>query len=175
MTVPVLETPRLRLRAMTPRDWPAYAALMGSPRAGFMGGPLAERAAWGVFCHDVAGWSLFGMGALMAERRDTRETVGQVQLNNGPLFPETELGWLLYAGHEGHGFATEAAAALRDWALGTRGLARLVSYVHPDNRASHRVAERLGGVPDRTAPNRPGEEGFTVYRLRAAIAEEAVA
>jgi RimJ/RimL family protein N-acetyltransferase len=173
--IPTLESARLILRPMRAEDFPAYAAAVMSDRAWAMGGPYDLRGAWGMFCHDAAGWSLFGMGALMAERRDTRETVGQVQLNNGPLFPETELGWLLYAGHEGHGFATEAAATLRDWAFGTRGLARLVSYVHPDNRASHRVAERLGGVPDRTAPNRPGEEGFTVYRLRAAIAEEAVA
>jgi RimJ/RimL family protein N-acetyltransferase len=173
--IPTLDTARLRLRPIRADDFPAYAAAVMSDRAWAMGGPYDLRGAWGMFCHDVAGWPLFGMGALMVDRRDTGATVGQVQLNNGPLFPETELGWLLYAGHEGHGYATEAAAALRDWAFGPRGLAGLVSYVHPDNRASHRVAARLGGVPDRAAPTRPGEDGFTVYRLRAAVAGEAVA
>jgi RimJ/RimL family protein N-acetyltransferase len=169
--IPTLTTDRLILRPMRADDFPAYAAAVMSARAWAMGGPYDLRGAWGMFCHDLVGWDLFGMGSLMIDRRDTGETAGQVQLNNGPLFPETELGWLLYDGHEGHGFATEAAASLRDWAFQTGRLAGLVSYVHPDNSASHRVAARLGATPDRTAKTRPGEEGFTVYRLRPAIAE----
>jgi RimJ/RimL family protein N-acetyltransferase len=169
--IPVIKTHRLTLRPLRADDFPAYAAAVMSDRAWAMGGPYDLRGAWGMFCHDVAGWTLSGMGALMVDRRDTGQTVGQVQLNSGPLFPETELGWLLYDGQEGNGFATEAAAGLRDWAFGERGLATLVSYVHPENRASARVAERLGGVPDRLAPNRPGEAGFTVYRLRPSVSE----
>jgi RimJ/RimL family protein N-acetyltransferase len=109
MTTPILDTPRLALRPMRPADFPAYAALMAGGRARHMGGPFDTRAAWGLFCHDAAGWSLFGAGALMADRRDTGQTVGQVGINQGPLFPEPELGWLLYDGHEGQGYATEAA------------------------------------------------------------------
>ncbi|MFW5686208.1 MAG: GNAT family N-acetyltransferase, partial [Spirochaetota bacterium] len=111
MQAPTLQTERLKLRPMRNGDFDAYAALMASPRAGYMGGPFDTRAAWGLFCHDVACWTLFGHGALMLERRDTGETVGQVGINAGPLFPETELGWMLYDGHEGHGYATEGAAA----------------------------------------------------------------
>jgi RimJ/RimL family protein N-acetyltransferase len=173
--IPVIDTARLRLRPMREADFPQYAATVMSDRAWAMGGPYGLKAAWGMFCHDVAGWGLFGMGALTIDRRDTGETLGQVQLNNGPLFPETELGWLLFDGHEGRGYATEAAAALRDWAFGEGGLDGLVSHVHPENRASARVAERLGGVPDRQARNRPGEEGFTVYRLRPGARAKAVA
>ena len=158
MTVPALETQRLRLRAMTPADWPAYAALMRSPRAAFMGGPHADRVAWGVFCHDVAGWSLFGMGALMADRRDTGATGGQVGISRGPLFPEPELGWFLYDGHEGQGYATEAARALRDWAFDTARLPTLVSYMDPENHASAAVARRLGAEPDPDAARQPGPE-----------------
>ena len=64
------------------------------------------------------------------------------------------------------GYATEAARALRDWAFGTGRFATLVSYVHPDNAASARVAERLGGVPDAHAPRQPGagNEADLVYR-----------
>ncbi len=156
--IPVLETPRLRLRAMTPADWPAYAALMASPRAAFMGGPHDIRGAWGLFCHDASGWALYGMGALMADRRDTGETVGQVGINRGPLFPEPELGWFLHDGHEGNGYATEAARALRDWAFGAAGLPTLVSYMDPGNHGSAAVARRLGAVPDPDAPRQPGPE-----------------
>ena len=162
--IPVIETPRLRLRPMQPDDFPAYAAEMRSDRTKWMGGPYDLKGAWGMFCHDLVGWSLFDMGSLMIDRRETGETAGQVQINNGPLFPETELGWLLYEVHEGNGFATEAAAALRDWAFRERGLATLVSYVDPDNAASIRVAERLGGVHDADAPRMTGEEDDIVFR-----------
>jgi len=149
--IPVLETPRLRLRAQCLDDFPVYAAFSASPRARGMGGPFAEVAAWGQFCHDLASWHLFGHGALMIERRDTGECIGQVGINHGPLFPEQELGWLLYAGQEGQGFASEAAAALRDWAFVVRGLPTLVSYMAADNHASQAVAVRLGGVLDAQA------------------------
>ena len=165
--IPVIETPRLSLRPMRADDFGTYAAEVASDRTKWMGGPYDLKGAWGMFCHDLVGWSLYGMGSLMIDRRETGETVGQVQINNGPLYPETELGWLLYAGHEGHGFATEAAAALRDWAFRDRGVATLVSYVDPENHASARVAERLGGIPDPDAPRMAGEEDDIVYRLTA--------
>ena len=56
----------------------------------------------------------FGHGALMVDARARGECVGQVGINGGPLFPEKELGWFVYEEAEGYGYATEAAAALRD-------------------------------------------------------------
>ncbi|WP_459062746.1 GNAT family N-acetyltransferase [Stenotrophomonas sp. PSU-St15] len=87
----------------------------------------------------------------MIERSDSGACIGQVGINHGPLFPEKELGWLLYDGHEGQGFASEAAAALRDWAFTSLQLPTLVSYMAPDNLASQAVARRLGGVLDADA------------------------
>lgn len=114
LEIPTLYTERLRLRPQRLDDFEVYAAFLASPRAGGMGGPFGEVAAWGQFCHDLASWQLFGHGALMIERGDNGACIGQVGINHGPLFPEKELGWLLYDGHEGQGFATEAAGALRD-------------------------------------------------------------
>ena len=163
-SIPTLTTTRLVLRAPVYADFPAYAALMGSARAVHMGGPYDTRAAWGLFCHDVGQWQLFGHGALMIEVRASGDCVGQVGINHGPLFPEKELGWLLYEGHEGHGYAGEAAAALRDWAFGTLGLATLVSYCDPANSRSIAVAERLGGVLDPLAPRQDPEDLVLRYR-----------
>lgn len=128
-----------------------------------MGGPFADRTAWGHFCHDAAGWALFGAGALMVERSADGETLGQVGISNGPRFPEAELGWLVYDGHEGQGYATEAAAALRDWAFAD-GWPTLVSYVDPGNAGSIRVAGRLGAVSDPDAV--PQDRGDLVFRHR---------
>jgi RimJ/RimL family protein N-acetyltransferase len=57
---------------------------------------------------------------------------------------EVELGWLLEREHWGHGYATEAALALRDWGSSERGLTRLISLVRRGNDRSARVAERIG-------------------------------
>lgn len=150
-----IRTERLRLRMPDIDDFAAYAQLMALPRSLGMGGPFDLRAAWGMFCHDVALWQLFGHGALTIELSETGECVGQVGINHGPLFPEKELGWFVYAEYERKGYATEAALALRDWAFATLKLPSLVSYIAPGNAASVAVAERLGARLDPAAtPNR---------------------
>lgn len=168
MTPPTLTTARLTLRPMRPGDFTAYAALMASPRARFMGGPYDTAAAWGLFCHDAGCWALFGHGALMMELRADGQTVGQVGLNAGPLYPETELGWMVYDGHEGQGYAAEGAIALRDWAFATLPIDTLVSYTDPANTASKAVALRLGAILDDTAPRQDPEDCVFRHHRRAA-------
>jgi RimJ/RimL family protein N-acetyltransferase len=160
--IPTLRTERLVLRPMVEADFPAYRDMMASPRSAYMGGPVEPRFSWGMFCHDIACWTLYGHGGLMIELAATGECVGQVGVNGGPMFPQKELGWLIYEGFEGRGYATEAAAALRDWAFATLGLESLVSYIDPANAASVAVAERLGALPDDNAPRQDPED--LVYR-----------
>lgn len=161
-SIPTLVTERLILRPPVLDDFPAYAQLMASERAQYMGGPYSPIGAWHVFCQDIALWQMFGHGCLMIDLREGGQCVGQVGINHGPLFPEKELGWLLYDGHEGKGYATEAARAVRDWAFGVLGLRRLVSYVDPQNLPSIALAERLGAVLDPVAPR--SDETDLVYR-----------
>ncbi len=158
MTAPEIHTERLILRPHTSADFPAYEALMASERARYMGGPFDRRGAWGNFCHDVACWSLFGHGALAVELDG--KMIGQVSVSAGPLYPERELGWCVFDAHEGQGYMTEAAAALRDWTQ-ARFAGRLVSYVDPENVRSIALAERLGAVrdPDAHGPD-PGDLVF---------------
>lgn len=145
-------------------DYPAFEALMASPRALHMGGPFDQRGAWGMFCHGRALWDFYGHGSLMIDLVDSGTCIGEIGINDGPLFPEKELGWLLYDGHEGRGYATEAAAAMRDWAFDMLKLKTLVSYVDGTNHASVRVAERLGGVRDAAAARQDPED--IVFRYR---------
>ncbi|WP_127753203.1 GNAT family N-acetyltransferase [Devosia sp. 1566] len=162
--IPTLRTERLLLRAPEMADFASYAAMMVSRRSVHMGGPFDERGAWLSFCQDVAMWPLFGHGALMIDRLADSRCIGQVGINHGPLFPEKELGWLLYAGFEGQGYASEAAAALRDWAFAELKLPTLVSYCDPANTASQAVARRLGGVVDPAAARQDPED--LVFRYR---------
>lgn len=160
--IPKLKTARLILRPMAMDDWPDYLDLMQSERSAYMDGPYPEEGAWGMFCHDVAQWGLMGHGALMFDELATGICLGQVGINHGPLFPEHELGWYVYAHAEGKGYALEAARALRDWAYRVRGLKTLVSYIAPENTRSLKLAERLGAVLDPDAPRK--DDTILVYR-----------
>ena len=161
-TIPTLRTRRLLLRVPIMDDFSTYAAFLASPRSVHMGGPFDTPAAWGLFCHGLALWQLVGHGALMVELHATGECAGLVDISHGPLFPEKELGWQIYEEYEGHGYATEAARALRDWAFDALGLPSLVSYIDPDNLRSVAVAERLGAVLDPAAPKQDPDD--LVYR-----------
>jgi RimJ/RimL family protein N-acetyltransferase len=61
---------------------------------------------------------------------------------------ENELGWAISSPFWGHGYATEAARAARDWAYEERGVERLISLIDPRNLRSIRVADKLGAEPE---------------------------
>lgn len=160
--IPTIQTDRLTLRPMRAADWSDYHQLMASERSIYMGGPFCTAAAWGMFCADHAQWSLFGCGALMIDTTAAGNCIGQVSINAGPLYPEYELGWMLFPGAEGQGFAFEAATALREWGQGVEHIDTLVSYVDPENLRSINLAQRLGATLDSCAP-RPDPTDL-VYR-----------
>lgn len=55
-----------------------------------------------------------------------------------------KLGWVLGKEYRGRGFVTEAAAALRDFAIDTLGVKKIVAYCDGRNIPSMRVMEKLG-------------------------------
>ncbi|ABP54190.1 GNAT family N-acetyltransferase [Salinispora tropica] len=57
--------------------------------------------------------------------------------------PEVEIGWHLHPDAWGHGYATEAAAAVLADAF-SRGLTRVIAVTDPANHASQAVCRRLG-------------------------------
>ncbi|MEL6482406.1 MAG: FixH family protein, partial [Pseudomonadota bacterium] len=80
---------------------PPFLSLLTSDRAKYMGGPYSLEGAWGNFCHGVALWQLSGAGALSMELRETGQWIGQVEINQGPRFPEAELGWQVSTAYDG--------------------------------------------------------------------------
>ena len=75
-----------------------------------------------------------------------------------------ELVYVLAREAWGRGLATEAAAALRDYAFAALGLDRLVSLIEPGNTASERVARKVGMVLEQETV-RPGGRVMRVYAL----------
>ena len=112
----------------------------------------------------IDAWRTEGLGPFIIETAATnRQVVGQAGLmifDTRGWTPSTwadagsrgqpELGWALIRAHWGHGYATEAAAAIREWARECRSIERLVSLISSDNVRSQRVAERLGAIPTET-------------------------
>ncbi len=163
-TIPTITTPRLTLRAAKLEEFDSFAAFLASEHSRYMDGPVSRDRAWNWFTGDIAGWTLQGHGGLMIEHAGV--VIGQVAISQPPWFPEVELGWLIYPAHMGRGYATEAAAALRDWAWEHTRIPTLVSYIAPNNAASRALAEKLGAVIDPTAarPDGEGPEDCVVYR-----------
>lgn len=60
--------------------------------------------------------------------------------------PEFEVGYRLAKQYWGHGLATEAATAVRDFAFQQLKIDRLIALINPENRQSIRVAEKLGMI-----------------------------
>lgn len=58
--------------------------------------------------------------------------------------PEVEIGYRFRRSAWGHGYATEAVRAVRDYAFYTLGMKRLIAIIDPSNIASIRVATKIG-------------------------------
>jgi RimJ/RimL family protein N-acetyltransferase len=87
-----------------------------------------------------------GHGLWAVHLRSTDEFIGQCGLipQNIRDQQEIEIGYLFRRSHWGHGFATEAAAACRDFGFSNIRIEKLVSFIDPANEPSQRVAKRIG-------------------------------
>ena len=170
--IPALRTPRLILRAFRPSDHDAYAAMNADPdvREWLGGRVLSAQETWALMETALGQWALRGYGLFAVEAGGT--FAGRIGLLHPAEWPEPELAWALARGFWGNGLATEAAAAVRDWAFERFGFPHLASFILPENLRSRRVAEKLGAtrdgkielrgvVADRWVHQRPGM-GVTV-------------
>jgi ribosomal-protein-alanine N-acetyltransferase len=146
LTIPALETARLRLRAPEMRDFEAYAAFRASPRAVTVGGPFPREVAFDQFCALIGHWALRGYGRWVAADRETDTALGVVGLFCPEGWPEPEIGWSLFEAAEGKGYALEAARAARAHAYGTLGWSTVASLIRPDNARSIALARRMGAT-----------------------------
>jgi RimJ/RimL family protein N-acetyltransferase len=158
-----IETERLILRKPRLEDADAAAEHLTDPEVmryiGIGGAAIPRGECVAVVQRWLDRWDVNGFGQFAVERRDDSRFLGRLGLlvwdralwepSNlcDAAEPQIELGWTLAREHWGRGYATEGAAAVRDWAFGELAVENLVSIIHPDNRASARVAEKLGAQP----------------------------
>lgn len=94
-----------------------------------------------------------GWTQLAVDDAATGDTVGGLALGLSYAGRSAELGWRTNERSRNIGVATEAATALAAWLFDVVGVTRIESRMHPDNRASARVAERVGMVFEGRARN----------------------
>jgi RimJ/RimL family protein N-acetyltransferase len=165
-------TDRLCLRVPNPRDAEPLYGLFADAEVmrGLGKEPVsAVEDVRGSIEEAIEGWKIDGLGMFVLETTAAdRRIVGQAGLMifdtrgwtpsthaNAGRHAQPELGWALMQEHWGRGYATEAAAAIRDWAWECREIDRLVSLIAPDNVRSQRVARRIGAIP--TQPVTPAD------------------
>ena len=83
--------------------------------------------------------------SLAAVLRTTGELIGECSLRwVSSEHRQAEIGFILHPDHHGHGYATEAAAALLALAFDGLRVHRVIGRLEARNTASARVLERLG-------------------------------
>lgn len=158
---PVIETERLILRAPDARDLDAWMAFFMGPRSHYIRSvDQVEELGWRAFASVCGHWTLRGYGQFVFAAKDAPDaTLGAAGPWNPAGWPETEIGWTVWADHaEGKGYAREAAEAGRAYAYDTLGWTTAVSYIDARNARSVRLAERLGATPDWDAATPRGEQ-----------------
>jgi ribosomal-protein-alanine N-acetyltransferase len=154
----MIETDRLLLRRPRPDDLETLLRIFGDlevMRFVRDGLPLTREQVADMLERIISRWEADGFGQLVVER--SGEVIGRVGLL--PHDPETwqygaradigdraeiEIGWALARAAWGHGYALEAAEAVRQWARTDLGLTRLVSIIQHGNVHSVRIARKLG-------------------------------
>ena len=150
--VPIIETMRLRLRALRESDLDVQAEMLGDPDyMRHLGGqPLGREEAWRKILCGLGLWIVNGYGYWSIERRDTGAYIGQVGFADfkRAMSPSIEgipeMGWLIAPAAQRQGFAGEAVRAALDWADTALAGREIVAIIDPGNAPSIRVAESAG-------------------------------
>lgn len=152
LTIPILETERLKLRPHLLDDFPHCCAMWGDPIVTrFIGGrPLTEEESWVRLLRYVGHWFLLGFGYWVVEEKSTGNFLGEVgfaenQRDIEPSLKGTlETGWVFAPHEHGKGFATEAVLAALGWSDQHFPSTRTTCIIDAPNLASFRVAEKCG-------------------------------
>ncbi|PWK92872.1 RimJ/RimL family protein N-acetyltransferase [Fulvimonas soli] len=151
-----IETERLILRPPRIEDFDAYAANMADAEAArFIGGQQPRAVAWRGFLASAGAWMIQGFSMFSVIEKSSGRWIGRL----GPWYPEgwpgREVGWGLARHAWGKGYAYEGCVAAIDWTFEHLGWDEMIHSIDPANRASQKLAQRLGSTcrgPGRLPP-----------------------
>jgi RimJ/RimL family protein N-acetyltransferase len=151
--IPVLETPRLRLRGYALEDFADYAAMWADPEVTRHigdGSPKSEAESWTSLLRAAGHWQMLGYGSWAIDEKASGRFIGGIGFNNSKrdrgeaLRDLLEIGWMLALPASGKGYATEVLQAALDWGRAHFGPVRVIAITAPENFASMRVAQKCG-------------------------------
>ncbi len=92
----------------------------------------------------VHGYEAENYGYFAIAARESDQMIGWVGLTPLDKHPHTQLLYGLAKQYWGHGYASEAAAAMVHYAFQRMRIGELVAVVNPENASSRKVIEKLG-------------------------------
>ena len=157
-TIPTLTTPRLRLRPPRADDRADHVAMWADRRVTeFIGGePRPADVSWTKQLAGAGLWPVMGFGYWVFADRASDRLIGMGGLaffgrGIAELDGVPEAGWAFDADHWGQGLATEAMHAVLHWADMALDHGETRCIIDAGNRASERVAAKLGYAPHGTS------------------------
>jgi len=154
LPTPTLHTARLRMRPFNDADLDALFALHSSAYVlrYWDAPPWSEHVRAERFIAACRQMAEEGSGVRLAvDRVSDGAFIGWCSLTRwNPDYRSASMGYCLDDAAWGHGYATEAARALLQWAFATLDLNRVQAETDTRNAASARVLEKLGFVREGT-------------------------
>jgi ribosomal-protein-alanine N-acetyltransferase len=154
LPTPTLETARLRLRPFADSDADALFALHSNASVlrYWDSPPWSDPARAERFLAACREMEKEGSGARLAmDRASDGSFIGWCSLTRwNPDYRSASMGYCLEEAAWGHGYATEAARAVLQWAFATLDLNRVQAEADTRNEASARVLEKLGFLREGT-------------------------
>jgi len=143
-----LETPRLLMRLMRAADLDLLLTIFGDPvvMAAFDTGPFTREQMTQWLQRNLNHQQQHGYGLFSVLLTSQNLLIGDCGLEHMEVADEhvVELGYDFRSDYWNQGYATEAASAVPDYAFQQLRLPRLISLIRQSNRASQRVAEKVG-------------------------------
>lgn len=165
----VVETPRLIVRRLLPQDVSALVAIWTDADVTYyMGGPRDRSSVQDMLEAESRSNERKDLGFWPVVEKASGELVGDCGLVRKDIDGvwEIELVYVFAKTAWRQGYATEVAAALRDYAFAQLGLVRLVALIDPANAASERVAMKIG-MRHQKDTMRPDGKTRKVYSIAA--------
>lgn len=141
-----LETERLTLRMWREDDFEDYARICADEEVmRYLGGKAYSRLeAWRSMAYMIGHWHLRGYGHWAVEEKASGHFIGRMGFFNPAGWPGFEVGWTLARESWGRGYASEGARRMLSYAFTEMDRDHVISLIHPENRASIKVAEKMG-------------------------------
>jgi len=153
VTIPVIETERLRLRPFRSPDGTAFAAMNADPAVmAYFPSTMTRPESDALLARIELAWERDGHGLWAVASRDDDTWLGMTGLAapnfDAAFTPCVEVGWRYPESSWGQGYATEAGRAALDYGFDVLGLDEIVSFTTVANTRSRAVMERLGMTRD---------------------------